>query len=59
MLGGLNFGLVWYFLGNHLMRIIIMKEQCFLVGELVALLVARRTNSQPTTGRLRVRGLLK
>jgi len=30
-----------------------------LIGELVALLVARRTNNQPTIGRLRVRGLLK
>jgi len=28
-------------------------------GESVALLVARRTNNQPTIGRLRVRGLLK
>jgi len=29
------------------------------LGESVALLVARRTNDQPTIGRLRVRGLLK
>jgi len=28
-------------------------------GESVALLVARRTNNQPTIGRFRVRGLLK
>jgi len=28
-------------------------------GESVALLVARRTNNQPTIGRLRVRGPLK
>jgi len=27
------------------------------IGESVALLVARRTNNQPTIGRLRVRGL--
>ena len=25
----MNFGLVWYFLGNYLMHI--MKQQCFLV----------------------------
>ena len=31
----------------------------YLFGESVALLVARRTNNQPTIGRLRVRGLLK
>jgi len=29
------------------------------MGESVALLVARRTNNQPTIRRLRVRGLLK
>ena len=31
----------------------------FYFGKSVALLVARRTNNQPTIGTLRVRGLLK
>ena len=35
-----------------------LKPLHFLDGELVALLVARRTNNQPTIGRLRVPGLL-